>query len=164
MEEASSPSWFPGWFHPAPAYPLSWGLSSWEITDNQRGCSSQFPSGNLQLPPGTVLLLAYCCLTEKSEGHNLSQNWLYLCSSLWGSTEGHKSNTWGLDRGSEVEEGLRNETGNGRKQGKHRRYAKREEEGGTPGGCKFVFVITSSCFSALLSQVWLKFLPREDTP
>lgn len=68
-------------------------------------------------------------------------------------SEGHKSDTWGLDRGSQVEEGLRNETGNGRKQGKHRRYAKREKEGGTPGGCKFIFVITSSCFSALLSQV-----------
>lgn len=123
-----------------------------EIADNQGGCSSQFPSGNLQLPSGTVLL-AYYCLSEESEGHSLSQNWLYLCSSLRGSTEGHKSDPRGLDRGREVEEGLRNETGNSRKQGKHRRYAKREKEGGIPGGCKFIFVITSSCFSALLSQV-----------
>jgi len=82
MEEASSPSYFPGRFHPAPAYPLPWGLSSWEITDNQGGCSSQFPSGNLQLPPGTVLLPAYYCLTEESEGHRRPQNWLHLFSSL----------------------------------------------------------------------------------
>lgn len=78
---------------PRSCLPLPLGLSSWEIADNRGGCSSQFPSGNLQLPPGTVLWLR-----AASQGRAMAAQPPTLHS------EGHKSDGRGSDT-TEVEEG-----------------------------------------------------------
>lgn len=62
-------------------------------------------------------LSSYPFITAASKGHSPAQNWLYLLSSLCSSAEGHKSDTPALAKGREVEEGLKNEAGNGRKRG-----------------------------------------------